>query len=291
MTDKVRQALRICPNALREAIEKSKLSDNLEEIRFRCGTAIRLYANRKEEELSGRLVTKELLQSILSAATEHSLYAAQNTMRQGFITLSGGHRLGLCGTAVEKGGEITTLRDISSMNLRIARQHRGCADGVADFLWTHPRSSLIIGAPASGKTTLLRDLLRQLSDRFLWRICVVDERSELACCVGGMPQFQIGAHTDVLSGVGKEKGIEMLLRAMNPQWIAVDEITAAEDVRAIAQASYCGVCFLATAHAANRDELSARPLYRELLSLGVFQNLVVITPDHRIQLERMGPNA
>lgn len=287
MTDEVRQALRICPNAVREAIEASKLCDNLEEVRFRCGTAIRLYANRKEVELSGRLVTKELLQSILSAATEHSLYAAQNTMRQGFITLSGGHRLGLCGTAVEKGGEVMSLRDISSMNLRIARPHRGCADGAADFLWTHPRSSLIIGAPASGKTTLLRDLLRQLSDRFLWRICVVDERLELACCVGGMPQFQIGAHTDVLSGVGKEKGIEMLLRTMNPQWIALDEITAEADVAAILRASYCGVRFLATAHAVSREELQRRPVYRSLMQARVFENLVTILPNRNVRMEGM----
>lgn len=287
MTDEVRQALRICPNAVREVIEASKLCDNLEEVRFRCGTAIRLYANRKEVELSGHLVTKELLQSILSAATEHSLYAAQNTMRQGFITLSGGHRLGLCGTAVEKGGEVMSLRDISSMNLRIARPHRGCADGAADFLWTHPRSSLIIGAPASGKTTLLRDLLRQLSDRFLWRICVVDERLELACCVGGMPQFQIGAHTDVLSGVGKEKGIEMLLRTMNPQWIALDEITAEADVAAILRASYCGVRFLATAHAVSREELQRRPVYRSLMQARVFENLVTILPNRNVRMEGM----
>lgn len=287
MTDEVRQALRICPNALREAIERSSLCDNLEEVRFRCGTAIRLYANRKETELPRCLVTKEMLQSILSAATEHSLYAVQNTMRQGFITLSGGHRLGLCGTAVERDGEVTTLRDISSMNLRIARQHRGCADGSADFLWTHPRSSLIIGAPASGKTTLLRDLLRQLSDRFLWRICVVDERLELACCVGGMPQFQIGAHTDVLSGVGKEKGIEMLLRTMNPQWIALDEITAEADVEAILRASYCGVRFLATAHAVSREELQRRPVYRSLMQARVFENLITVLPNRKVRMEGM----
>ncbi len=287
MTDEVRQALRICPNAPREAIEKSSLCDCLEEVRFRCGTALRLYANRKETELPRCLVTKELLHHILSAATEHSLYAVQNTMRQGFITLSGGHRLGLCGTAVERDGEVTTLRDISSMNLRIARQHRGCADSAADFLWTHPRSSLIIGAPASGKTTLLRDLLRQLSDRFLWRICIVDERLELACCVGGMPQFQIGAHTDVLSGVGKAQGIEMLLRTMNPQWIALDEITAEADVEAILRASYCGVRFLATAHAVSREDLQRRPVYRSLMQARVFENLITILPNRKVRTEGM----
>lgn len=287
MTDEVRQALRICPLAVREAIERTPLCGSLEEVRFRCGTSIRLYANRKETELPRSTVTKELLQDILSAATEHSVYAAQSTIRQGFITLAGGHRLGLCGMAVEKDGEVTTLRDISSMNLRIARQHLGCADSAADYLWTHPRSALIIGAPASGKTTLLRDLIRIISDRFLWRVSVVDERMELACCLDGMPQLKLGAHTDVLSGTCKQRGIEMLLRTMNPQWIALDEITAEADVEAIVRASYCGIRFLATAHAVGREDLHHRPVYQKLMQAQIFENLITILPNRQVRTEGM----
>lgn len=179
------------------------------------------------------------------------------------------------------------LRDISSMNLRIAGQHLGCADAAADFLWTHPRSCLVIGAPGSGKTTLLRDLIRQISDRFLWRVSVVDERMELACCVGGKAQFQVGAHTDILSGVGKQRGIEMLLRTMNPQWIALDEITAEADVEEMVRASYCGVRFLATAHAVSRDELQRRPVYRTLLQTQLFETLITILPHRQIRTEVM----
>ena len=287
MTDEVRQALQVLPQRLRQAIGQAPQANALEEVRLRSGTAVRIFANGKETALPRECVSQELLRDVLSAATEHSLYAAQGTLRQGFLTLAGGHRLGLCGTAVEKDGLVTTLRDISSMNLRIAAQHFGCADRAADFLWTHPVSSLIIGPPARGKTTLLRDLIRQISDRFFWRVCVVDERFELACCLGGQPQLRIGTHTDVLSGIGKRPGIEMLLRTMNPQWIALDEITAEEDVEAIVRASYCGVRFLATAHASCADELMQRPVYQKLVQAKVFSNLLTILPDRDVRAERM----
>lgn len=118
-------------------------------------------------------------------------------------------------------------------------------------------------------------------------MCVVDERFELACCQNGQPQLRIGAHTDVLSGVGKRLGIEMLLRTMNPQWIALDEITAEEDVEAIVRASYCGVRFLATAHAASADELLQRPVYQKLLQAKVFVNLLTLLPSREVRTERM----
>ena len=117
-------------------------------------------------------------------------------------------------------------------------------------------------------------------------MCVVDERQELAACLEGVPQFDLGENTDVLSAVPKELGITLLLRSMNPQWIALDEITAAEDVQAIVRASYCGVRFLATAHAASRQELFSRPVYRSLMEQGVFRNLISVSPNHSVRIER-----
>ena len=287
MTEEVRQALQICPQELRRQVMEFPLPKPLEEVRLRLGRPVQLYTEDGETVLPKQRVTRELLQQVLSLATEHSIYAAQATMCQGYLTVTGGHRLGLCGLGVQKEGQITALRELSSMNLRIARQIIGCGEQAADWLWIRPRSTLLIGPPARGKTTLLRDLIRLLSDRFGWRICVVDERRELGCCVNGLPQFDLGAHTDILTGIGKAQGIEMLLRTMNPQWIALDEITATADIEAIVRASYCGVSFLATAHAAAMAELRSRPIYRQLLEAQVFENIITILPDRSLRMERV----
>ena len=286
MTEEVRQALRICPLGLRQAIDRLPDAGAMEELRLRCGQPPACRIAGKERALPLAPVTPELLRGILEQATQRSAYSMQEMTRCGFVTLPGGHRLGICGTAVVQNGTITALREPSSLNLRIARQPDGIADRLRDALWARPQSVLLCGAPGSGKTTLLRDLIRQLSDRFGWRICVVDERLELAACASGVPQFRLGAHTDVLSGAPKAAGIELLLRTMNPEWIAVDEITAEADIAAIRRASYCGVRFLATAHAADRRELESCPLYRALLQDGFFRMAAFLLPDRSVRIER-----
>lgn len=283
--DEARQAMRVCPKRIRAALERFPRLSEVEEIRLRVGRAVTVNARGRETSVGAEKVTLQDLQEILEHATGQAVYAAREMLKSGFLTVEGGHRLGLCGTAVYRNGELFTLRDLSSVDIRVARQIFGAADGCADFLWTHPRSTLIVGAPGRGKTTLLRDLIRQCSDRFGWRIGVADERMELAACVAGVPQFDLGAHSDILSGVRKEEAIEMLTRSMNPQWIAVDEITAAQDIEAIRRASYCGVRFFATAHAATLAELEQRPLYRMLLESGTFENTVVIGENRTLQMQ------
>lgn len=285
MTQEVIQALRPFPQAVRDAVERFAPEGSIEEIRLRVGRALQVRTEKRAAALP-LTVTRPLLDELTDRAAQRSAYAAQQMLQNGFLILPGGHRLGLCGTAVMQGGEVQTLRCISSANLRVARAIPDIAQGCAGRLWTHPASTLLFGAPGAGKTTLLRDLIRLLSDRQGKRICVVDERSELAACLDGVPQFDLGENTDILNGVPKERGIAMLLRSMSPQWIAVDEITAAQDVQAMLRASYCGVRFLATAHAASREELYARPLYRQLMRSGIFRNLICIRPDHSVRFEK-----
>ena len=264
--------------------------DRVEELRLRTGCRAGWVSEGRERTLGGLEmppVTPELLEEIVRRASGNAVYAVQEQLRRGFLTLAGGHRLGLCGTAATEDGRVKTLRCFQALSMRLAGERTGCADPVACFVRSNPASTLILGPPGAGKTTVLRDLVRQVSDRFGCRVGLVDERGELAACREGLSQLTVGRHTDVLTGFPKAVGIELLLRAMTPTWIALDEITAPEDVAAMEKAAYCGVRFLATAHAARVEDLICRPLYRRLLNTAVFENVALIRPDRSIVCERM----
>ena len=221
------------------------------------------------------LVTAEDLEQMLGAVTEYSRYACIETLRQGCLPLRG--------SAVVRDGEVSNLKDISSLALRIVCEHIGLGSDIAPQLFSADGrflSTLILSPPGGGKTTLLRDLIRVLSlgdaEHRALRVAVIDERCELAVCCKGRAQMELGNHTDVLSLCPKAVGIPMVLRGMNPQVIAVDEITAEEDIRAMCLAANCGVGLLASIHAASVDELHQKPLWRELLRARVFRRCIVI---------------
>ncbi len=288
--------LRLLPEPVRTAVETQaeSMTKPIEEIRLRIGGQCGVVVEGREIGLrSGNVPLRtdaELLRDLIDRACGYSIYAVSEQLRKGYLSLPGGHRLGICGTVV-KNGSSSVLKHYSAVDLRLARQIQGAADPAVNLIWSNPRSTLIIGAPGLGKTTILRELICQISDRFHSRISVVDERGELAASVDGRPQLRVGKLTDVLSGGTKAEGIEMLLRSMRPEWIAVDEITAEEDVSAMLHASYCGVCLLATAHAYSVEDLNRRPLYRKLMEEKVFSNLIEIRPDRSLQCEKIGCDA
>ena len=210
-------------------------------------------------------------------------YACIETLRQGFLPLRGGFRLGVCGSAVVREGEVSNLKEISSLSLRIVCEEVGLGSGIAPQLFDESGqflSTLILSPPGGGKTTLLRDLIRSLSlgdsEHRALRVAVIDERGEIAVCCKARPQMELGNHTDVLSLCPKATGIMMVLRGMNPQLIAVDEITAAEDISAMCLAANCGVGLLASIHAASVEELTQKPIFEELLRAKVFRRCVSI---------------
>lgn len=253
--------------------------NDAEEFRLRAGREATVLAGGEERRLfPGRTLTQGDLRKALEKATEASLHTAAESIRQGFVTTRSGCRVGVCGT-VSPG----TLRSFSSLAVRIPRQHRGAADGIfAEIKREGFRSTLIISPPGGGKTTLLRELVRLLSEGGS-RVSVADERGEVAAMNDGVAGFDIGPFTDVMTGGAKAESVISLLRSMNPEIIALDEITAPADIEACEMASNCGVHLLATAHGADIEDLRDRPLYRKLLERRVFRQAVVI---HRQRGER-----
>ncbi len=256
-----------------------------EELRLRVGRGLSLLADGRESSilLGGRPfpVTEHDLRTVLELATGSSYQTAAEQLRRGFYTMRGGHRIGVAGSVTVRQGQTAALRELSSLAIRVARSYPGIARPLEDSLMDGARfpSTLILSPPGEGKTTLLRELLRLLSDRFGQRISLADERGEVAALWKGAPQLEVGSHTDVLDGCPKAEGMLMLLRSMNPQVLAADEITAPEDIEAISMAANCGVSVLATAHGGDVSELERRPLYRSLLAQGVFCRLIRIERD------------
>lgn len=252
-----------------------------EELRLRVGWPMTALVEGREHSLGGAPVEREELEQLVEIASQASLHTVMDQVRRGYLTMEGGHRIGLCGTAVLREGEIHSLRNLSSANLRIARQVKGAAAPVLDRLCPGGRleGTLILAPPGLGKTTLLRDLIRSVSEGegcCPLRVALADERGEVAAMYNGRPQLEVGRRTDVAQGCPKDQGLMLLLRAMNPQVLAVDEITAPEDVKALSAAVGCGVTLLATAHGEGRAGLECRPLYRPLLEEGMFRFLVRI---------------
>lgn len=256
--------------------ETAGRQNQLQEIRLRCNKPIVLLMEGKEYFLDyngmlldnpelGYRVEREEVEAILNHICHYSLYAYEDELRQGFITVPGGHRVGIAGQVVlEQDGSVRTMKNITCINIRISHQIRGVADAVIPYLYDNGqlKNTLIISPPGCGKTTLLRDLIRQISDGNAYGngmcVGVVDERSEIAGSFQGIPQNDIGMRTDVLDACPKATGMMLLLRSMAPQAIAIDELGGEADMQALHTAAFCGSRIVATVHGADVQDVIRR---------------------------------
>jgi stage III sporulation protein AA len=279
-TDKFDEAAQVLPEEIRAHALFLPDGDKAaaEEFRLRCGRTPTVLLCGVEKPVCNICVTQSMLESVVSAASSASRHSVAECLKNGFVTAPGGHRIGICGTAVVREGSIESIRNVSSVCVRIARQIVGVSKAVVDKLSDcdgRPLGTLIISAPGDGKTTLLRDLVREFSTRGV-RTAVIDERGEIAAVSRGEPQFDVGPCTDVMELAPRAEAVACVLRSMAPRLIALDEICTETDAEAISAAVGSGASILATAHASSLDELKLRPALKEVLSSGAFKRCVTI---------------
>lgn len=269
--------------------------DLLQEVRLRVNNPLLVvYDNREyfvtnDSELNqtskgAYQITKNEIRETMEYISNFSLYAFEEELKQGFITIAGGHRVGIMGKVVLEDNKIKSMKHISFINIRLSHQVKGCGDQVIPYIidkeYKDCYHTLIISPPRCGKTTLLRDLIRQLSngdsERQGYPVGVVDERSEIGACYMGIPQNELGIRTDVLDCCPKAKGMMILIRSMSPRIIAVDEVGSSEDIEAIEYVIHCGCKIIATVHGNSIEDIRNKPILGRLVKEKLFQRYIVL---------------
>ncbi|MFI3176806.1 MAG: stage III sporulation protein AA [Eubacteriales bacterium] len=291
---KVEQILNIFPNRFRNQWEFLRnMKGTLQEIRLRADQVVILTIDNQEYYLgqdrqlqktptNAYVVHREEINGIVQHICKYAPYAYENEMRQGYITIEGGHRIGLVGQVIVEDEKIRNLKYIAGLNIRITHEILGVADEILPYLYKDGTlcNTFILSPPCAGKTTMLRDLIRQVSNGNRYglgmNVSVVDERSEIAGSYLGMAQNNLGVRTDVLDGAPKVDGMMQLIRTMSPKMLAVDEIGSEEDIRAVRSVLQCGCKLVATIHARNIEEFQMKPHFQELIVQEVIERYVVL---------------
>lgn len=298
--DKGESIFIIFPERIRSVLQRADLkTDDLQEIRLRVGQPLLCVYEGKEYFLTERgklsrgnqnclLVSREELIQTVSYVSRYSLYAFDEELKQGYITIPGGHRVGIAGKIVMEDNRIRHVKYISFLNVRLSHERKGCGDAVLPYLIREGTfcHTLIISPPRSGKTTLLRDIIRLVSNGSQGmpgqNVGVVDERSEIGGSYHGVPQNDLGIRTDVLDCCPKSEGMMMLIRSMAPDIVAVDEIGDYRDCQAIESVFHCGCKLLATVHGSSIEDIRQKPLLQHLMEYRCFERYVVLDRENGV---------
>ncbi|AGK97680.1 stage III sporulation protein AA [Clostridium pasteurianum] len=280
----IKDILDVLPQNIRNIIAKVKELEKLQEIRLKVNKPL-IFQFGEREIIEDYNVSYEDINNILKRMSNYSIYSIEDEMKQGYITIKGGHRVGICGNCIIENNIVKTIKNVSSLNIRICREIIGCSDKVMPRILkdNNVLNTIIISPPKCGKTTLIRDITRNISNGINSsglkgkNICVIDERSEICASSNGIPQLNVGIRTDVMDNCPKSQGIMMAIRSMAPDVIVCDEIGTYEDVKSILSALNCGVNLITTIHGFGIEDLKSRDVFKDVINNRIFQKAIVLS--------------
>ena len=278
------EILKVLPKYISNEILRLNCSQNITEIRLRTKCKVILKCINNEIVLDCIATTNAILDVLLNVS-KNSIYAIQNDINNGFVIIRGGHRIGVSGEVVYVDGKIKNIKNICSLNIRVAKQIYGCADKVLKSIIQNGKvnNTLIVSPPGCGKTTLIRDIVRQISNgvpslNFKGKnVSLIDERGEIASVYEGVASLDVGVRTDIMSNVTKSTGMKMMIRSMAPDVIATDEIGKKEDIVAIKEAMLSGVSVIVTMHGDSLQDINKNKDIKELLDMNTFSKIIILS--------------
>lgn len=273
----------VLPEKIKNEVRLIKKYSDLQEIRIKVNKPLIVQVG-KDEYVSRYKATEDDMKKILNKMSGYSIYAVEEELRQGYVTIKGGHRIGICGECVTEGLRVKTIKNISSINIRVCKEIIGCSNKLMKNILLKDRvlNTIIISPPKCGKTTILRDITRNLSNGMKEvglagkKISVIDERSEIGACANGVPQMDIGIRTDIMDNCPKSIGIMMAIRSMAPEVIVCDEIGTYEDMKSVLMAVNCGVNIITTIHGFGIEDLYNRDVFKDITQNNVFERAVIL---------------
>ena len=281
---KYEEVYKMLPDAIKNNVKEFLVLEEVQEIRIKIGKPIIIVLSFQEKILD-YIATKDDLRYMISKISNYSLYAFEEEIKQGYITLKGGHRVGLAGECVISKGEVRTIKNISSLNIRICKEIVGASNKVMRLITENNRvyNTLIVSPPKCGKTTILRDISRNLSNGMYQinlkgkKVTIVDERSEIAACYNGIPQMNVGIRTDVLDNCLKKSGMIMAIRSLSPEVLICDEIGTDSDLEALNMAFNSGVNIIVTVHGYDLDDIYNRRIFKELIDNCILERVILLS--------------
>ena len=278
------EILRVLPVKIANEVKSFLLKDSIQEIRIKVNKPVIINLSSKEVILNS-IVTLDDIKQILVRVSNYSLYAYEEEIKQGYITIKGGHRIGIAGECVLSQGEVRTIRNISSLNIRICREVKGCSNEVMKFITENNRvfNTLIVSPPKCGKTTILRDIARNISNGMPInslmgkKVSIIDERSEIASCFNGIPQLDVGIRSDILDNCLKKDGMIMAIRSLSPDILICDEIGTEGDMEALNMAFNSGVNIIVSIHGYSIEDIYRRRIFKDLLENSILDRIIVLS--------------